>query len=145
MDRIVARARQVLSKLRRFQALTTEIKRQLYLTIVRPILEYPSVPLHSMSTNSIKKLQRVQNKATRFITNTNLTDFVPSQQLHEQCRIEPINQRLHHRAKKLWDSIGTCNYPMLQRLMQQNLGNKTSMRFPQSLGKIDNNAPEPIF
>ena len=68
-----AMAMKTLTRLQRFRNLSEKKKRKLYLTIVRPQLLYPIIPLNSISKTAHKKLQKVQNKALRFIENTTLT------------------------------------------------------------------------
>ena len=40
------------------------------------------IPLNTISEESTRNLQEVQNKALRFIENTSLKDEIPSQLLH---------------------------------------------------------------
>ncbi|KAF2343873.1 hypothetical protein FHG87_025371, partial [Trinorchestia longiramus] len=94
-----------LSRLYRFRYMHTETKRKLYLAYVRSALIYPVIPLHTLSPSSISKLQRVQNKATRFITNAEWHDFNTSAQLHRQTKLAPINTLLHEHAKRIWTNI----------------------------------------
>ncbi|KAF2351008.1 hypothetical protein FHG87_018233, partial [Trinorchestia longiramus] len=76
-----------------------DTKRKLYLAYVRSALIYPAIPLRTLSPSSISKLQSVQNKATRFITNAEWQDFNTSAQLHRQTKLAPINTLLHEHAK----------------------------------------------
>ena len=139
------RARQQLTKLRRFCDLTEKTKRQLYLTLIRPILEYPPIPLHTLTSNSIKKLQIVQNDATRFITNIRYPDMIRSEILHNRCNLQPLNQLLFRRAENIWHAIENENYPMMQRLLDQYNGGKTYTQFPSSLNAIKRRLPQPMF
>jgi hypothetical protein len=94
-----------LSKLYRFMHLSPTTKRRLYLAFVRSALIYPIIPLHTMSPTSISKLQKVQNRALRFITNTNIMEHITSKSLHEQVNIPPINTLLHEHAHKIWTNM----------------------------------------
>ena len=58
-------------------------------------MEYPAIQLSDSNKTNISKLQRIQNKATRFITNSKLLDFNKSEVLHQRTKLEPINKRLH--------------------------------------------------
>ena len=129
----VSRAREQLSKLKRFSGLSNKIKCQLYKSLVRPILEYPPVPLYRLSKNNIKRLQRIQNKATRFITNTRYPTLITSENLHQICNLEPLNQRLYNRAKNIWESINIQQYEMMHRLQLQEWGHREYVQFPSSL------------
>ena len=55
------RAGATLGKLRRFTAFRSRIKLHLYKTLVRPLLEYPAVPLHVAKPTPHQKLKAVQN------------------------------------------------------------------------------------
>ena len=101
-----------LHKIHRFYHLPPNIKRTLYLTLVRSALIYPPIPLHTLSRTAISHLQKVQNKALKFITNTHWSDFISSQTLHEQCNIPTINTVLHQHARKTWSTIKTYD-PLL--------------------------------
>ena len=54
-ERKVNASRQMV-KLRRFKKLTAERKIALYKTMIRPLLEYPAVPICTTSKSNIKKL-----------------------------------------------------------------------------------------
>lgn len=141
----VAQAKRQLTKLERFSNLSQKAKRNLYLALVRPILEYPPVPLHKLTNNNIKKLQRVQNKATKFITNTRYPTIISSKDLHEVCNIQPMNQLLHRRAKAIWSSIVDKNYPMMNRMIQQENGPKSYIQFPTTFMNVNDQLPRPIY
>ena len=97
IDNICRRANTEISKLYRFNTAPQKIIRVLYLTLIRPILEYPCVQLSNTGITNTRKLQRVQNKATRFITSTKIRDRKTSRSLHVLCNIDPWNIRLHKR------------------------------------------------
>ena len=137
-------AHQQLTKLSRFRQLDTDIKRRLYLTLVRPILEYPAVPLHLGAKSSILKLQRVQNRATRFITNTYYPEVQSSEALHARSKLVPLNQLLHKRASDIWRKIDSMNYDFRTRLDQQVRG-EFQTRFPSSMLKALGPLPDPIY
>ena len=100
INSISHRAKSELSKLYRFQTAPEFIKKRLYLTLIRPILEYPCLEVHSASLSLLRKLQVVQNKALRFITNTTWRDFVSSEALHLRLKLDPMNIRLFSLAYK---------------------------------------------
>ena len=102
----LGRCYQTLNKLyTHFNQLNTYNKRKLYLTLIRPILTYPPIPLHTLSTAQQRKLQRVQNNATRYIQNTRITDFISSETLHRRSYLTPLNIILHQQATKTWNTI----------------------------------------
>ena len=100
-----AMAMKTLTRLQRFRNLSEKNKRKLYLTIVRPQLLYPIIPLNSISKTAHKKLQKVQNKALRFIENTTLNDRIPSTTLHARNKLPTINTYLHRRAINVWTQL----------------------------------------
>ena len=63
IDNICKRAKTEISKLYRFNTAPQKIKRVLYLTLIRPILEYLCVQLSNTGITITRKLQRIQNKA----------------------------------------------------------------------------------
>ena len=94
-----------LTRLQRFRNLSKKNKRKLYITIVRCKLVYPPIPMHTASKTQISTLQKVQNRATRLITNTTKTDRQRSERLHELAVLEPINVTLHRLAENIWTNI----------------------------------------
>ena len=91
---IINRSQACLAKMYRFRSAPESIKRYLYITLIRPLLEYPCVQLNKAGIRDKSKLQKIQNKALRFICNVNLRDRVRSEALHDHCKIDPINVRL---------------------------------------------------
>ena len=120
---ITQRAQQAnitLTKLKRFSTCTTRTKLRLYTSIIRPVLEFPPVPLHLASNNQMIKLQRIQNKALRWATNTCYPDTTTTQTLHERHKILPLNVRLHNRARKTWRRLAMLEDPNYTRLNETN-------------------------
>lgn len=99
------RAEAQLDKLDRFRELPAQIKLRLYKSIVRPLLDYPAVPMHALSPSALSPLQVVQNKATRFVLGVRWWEFRSSEDLHGELELEPVNQRLYHMADKIWSRI----------------------------------------
>ena len=139
-------ARSKLLKLYRFGKLLPHTKQHLYTAIVRSALLYPTIPLHTLSKTQTLKLQRVQNQALRYITNTSLIDHIHSQALHEQQNIAPINITLHRQAKALWEKI-VLNNPEIDDqfpLMDDHFHNSHS-RFPSSRKIASLPEPAPLY
>ena len=97
-----ARCQNALARLERFRALPWEVKRQLYCALVRPILEYPPVPQHLLSKNQFQHLQRVQNRAVRWMLNRGLADGFRTETLHQWVGVEALNVRMHRLAGGVW-------------------------------------------
>lgn len=108
----VAIAKSNLNKLYRFKHLSPKLKKLLYIATVRSALIYPTIPLHTLAKTPMQKLQRVQNRAVRFITNTSLLDRITSETLHHRCNLSPVNTILHDQAQKIWQDI-QINHPEL--------------------------------
>ena len=109
VDENIKTAKLELNKLYRFRYLKQKIKVRLYKTKVLPLLTYASVPLNICSSSQIKRLQIVQNKAIRWITNTyypNICNIVNQQEL---LKIEPIKDRIDRLAQNVWFKIETEN------------------------------------
>ena len=96
----VARANTQLQNLYRFKCAPSKIKLHLYKTLIRPILEYPSTLLSTTSKTDIQKLQKVQNRALRFIFDTQWDDFIPNTTLHRRAKIPSMHDRLANLTKK---------------------------------------------
>ena len=65
-DRI-RKAKTELGRLNRFRSLTPKTKAHLYKAFILPIMEYPIIPLCGISKSNKIKIQRIQNKAVKFI------------------------------------------------------------------------------
>ena len=135
-------ASKTLCKLQRFRNLSTHNKRRLYLTIVRPQLLYPIIPLNTISQASIRKLQQIQNKALRFIENTRLIDKIPTSLLHERNRLPAVNIYLHERSKDIWSKLRDKNPHIYNNIKPRPNDQQRNSRFPTSF-KI-NNTPNPL-
>ena len=64
-------------------------------------------------------MQRVQNRALRFITNTSLTQRVRSETLHNTCNIGPLNLHtcIHILAKKARKTMQHTHPKLYQQLV----------------------------
>ena len=137
-----AMAMKTLTRLQRFRNLSEKNKRKLYLTIVRPQLLYPIIPLNSISKTAHKKLQKVQNKALRFIENTTLNDRIPSTTLHARNKLPTINTYLHRRAINVWTQLQDKNPELYDKLKPNEGDPRRHSRFPSTF--LTTNSPEPL-
>ena len=123
--------------------LSEKNKRKLYLTIVRPQLLYPIIPLNIISKTAHKKLQKVQNKALRFIENTTLNDRIISTTLHARNKLPTINTYLHRRAINVWTQLLQDKNPELYDKLKPNEEDpRRHSRFPSTF--LTTNSPEPL-
>ena len=98
-----------LSKLYRLRYLKRSLKVRLYKSKVLPHLTYSSVPLNICSESQLKRLQVIQNKAIRWITNTHYPLICDINEQQNLLKIEPIKERIFRLAHKIWDKIETEN------------------------------------
>lgn len=133
-----------LTKLLRFKDLPPKTKKDLYLTYVRPALIYPIIPIHTQSKTQISKLQKIQNKAIRFITGTSRADHITSEFLHQLIELPPINVILHEQANKIWTKIET-NIPTLYNSLNIPPDASEHNRFRSSKRIAEQPTPEPIY
>ena len=103
----INKAKGQLGKLFRFRHLSMKNKRKIYIATIRSILEYPPIILHAQSTTTQKKMQIIQNKAARIITNTRRLDRKTNVETNQRAQLEPVNMVIHKRAQKIWTKIDT--------------------------------------
>lgn len=139
-------ARNNLDKLYRFIHLSANNKRKLYIALVRSALTYPIIPTHTASKTAISKLQKIQNRATRFITNTHWTDFRSSEFLHLTSRLPPINSFLYQSALDLWNKIEITDPDLYNQLtFPDELVPHQHRSFQSSFIKKSEPQPEPKY
>lgn len=63
---------------------------QLYKSIIRPILVYPSIPLNILSKSRMIKLQAVWNQALIWTADVGHPKIPPVEQIHEYFRVKPL-------------------------------------------------------
>ncbi len=132
----------VLTNLRRFRNLSTKVKTTLIKTLLIPILEYPPIPLCSVSLHQKKNLQTVLNKALRFI-NCNEEERNTAEQLHMKFNITPLNIIIDKRAKKTWETIRAFEPEQYNILTTNN--NREHRWFPKASKTINDNTPEAVI
>ena len=135
-----------LNKIQRFNRLKTKTKLRLYKALVRPALTYPIIPMNTYCPSNMKKLQRVQNRALRFATNTKWDDFRTSRSLHEETNMEPINIYIHRLSSKTWQKIQDY-FPQTYTQLKNEVPStrRRNIRFPSSRIIAEANTPTPIY
>ena len=116
----IGHAKSQLLKLRRFYKIKPELMIRLYLTLIRPIMEYPIIPIALTSKNNIRKMQVVQNKALRQAVKGTDDNQLTIKEIHEKYGIEAVNVRLSTRLAKLWQKIERTQPDLHQRTMDAN-------------------------
>ena len=134
-----------LSKLHRFKSLNIKNKLKLYNALIRSTLIYPPVILNTIAKSPMLKLQRVQNKALKYSTNTRWDEFRTIDSLHQQTNTLPINIIIHQQAKSTWQNI-RINLPNIYETLQENNPPEiVNSRFPSSRRAAERPQPLPIY
>ena len=142
----INKAKIELSKLKRFKNLTPKIKTHLYKAFIQPIMEYPILPLCGISKSNIMKIQRIQNRAIKFIT-SNDNEHLTIQQAHEKYNVTAINVRFHNRGKKTWQKLARTEPDLVQRSTNENENNefKDHYWWRRIASSIQDEEPDPIY
>ena len=91
------------------------------------------------------QLQRVQNQALKFITNTELDDFRSMHSLHQQIDLQPIDLIIHQQAKITLQNVQT-NLPNIFMQFQENHPPiPVNTRFSSSRRTAERPQPLPIY
>ena len=81
--------------------LSTQTRVRLYKTLIRPILEYPPIPICVTSQSNLLRLQRVQNIAIRVAAKEKPGEVrSTNEQLHYEHNLDTINTRIFDQAQK---------------------------------------------
>ena len=116
--------------------------------MIRPIFEYPIIPLCISSKTNIKKMQQFQNKILRAATRENEEDReLPIEELHQRYRIEAINTRLYRLASKVWQNLILNNEELANMSQEENNNVATQDHFwwRRISPYIDSGEPQPDF
>ena len=115
-------ARATLTKLKRFKKLKPKTKGYLYKTLIRSAMEYPNVPSCVMSRTNRNKIQKCQNNTIRRYIHVNVDEKARNEnieELHTRYKIEPVNTRMHRRAKKTWEKLQEIDETLCDKSMEQ--------------------------
>ena len=139
-------ARCQLSKLKRFYKLKPELKIRLYRTLIRPIMEYPIVPIALASKMNISKMQIVQNMALKQAVRDTEDRFMTLEDIHEKYEMEAINVRLATRLAELWSKFELTHPELYKKTLDANdVGLRDHYWWPR-VGRVAAlDPPEPIY
>ena len=144
-----SKARVQLGKLHRFRTLDSKIKRHLYTALVRPILEYPPIPLHTAKISNIRKLQTVQSIAVRWINGKEYPQRrSTNEELHRKHKLEAINVRLHNLARRIWERATEDDDTNIQRIAAREellTPDQEHTWWPRSKVRAMADPPEPLY
>lgn len=141
---ITGKGKSALSSLYRFKMLNSKIKSHLVKSYILPLLEYPPVPLNTISNTQKLKLQRVLNKALRYAENEHYPFNYNTEQLHNIHKITALNTRIHRRATKIWQKLEETRDQNYAKITNQEYGRMHNW-FPSSLLHINRPPPNPIY
>lgn len=128
-------------KLKRFNKFQPKNKLHLYKAFVLPQLEYARIPTNVFSPTKRLKLQRIQNKALRWINNDRPPFSTTIEDLYSHYKLQPISIRLHNQAYKLFDRLRDLYPEVIDRWEQE--GHVSSHRW-WSLALVSENAAPPV-
>ena len=121
IDELVKRLRHRINQLKpllgRLSPLSTEIKRLIYLSLVRPIWQYGSSLWGSACASQIQRIQTQQNRVLRLITNAPW--FVRNTVLHRDLDIQEVKQVIQNSYTQLHSSLNSHPNPVTQDLARR--------------------------
>ena len=142
----IATAAQQLLKLRRFYRLRPELQIRLYLTLIRPIMEYPPIPVALASRASIMKMQRVQNRALIQAVKGTEDRQLTIKEIHEKYGVDAINVRLAARLTKTWSKVEESHQELYDRsTAANNSGIRDHAWWPRAGRVAALDPPEPLY
>ena len=100
VNKLISKAKVSLNKLYRFSSAPPKVKLIFIKTLVRPLLEFPISQLTNIGKGNKSKMQKIQNRALRFVKNLKLSDRKRSKDLHEELKMTPLNVRINKLANK---------------------------------------------
>ena len=108
-------AKTQVQKLKRFKDMSTNTRLYLYKTLIRPILEYPIIPICIAKKSNIIKMQAIQSNYIRSAARINpLEENYTNEALHVKYNIEAINVRFHNLAQRTWAKLENINPEIVQ-------------------------------
>ena len=136
-----------LIKLKRFRHMDTEIRVYLYKSMVRPVLEYPSIMTCLISKRNKLELQKTQSKALRQAKKENFRLHVSTnEEIHDALNIEPLNVRIHNLALSEWRKLENINPELIEqtRRCSTDIGYQDHTWWPRIESTLSENE-EPIY
>ena len=130
-----------LTALKALSGTSKEIKLRLVKALVRPILEYPPIPLDTVRITNKQKMQTVQNKAIEWVLGRKRRREERMEDLHMELNLEPLNIRIKNLSRKIWSKLEAVNnndiYEYLKRRHQETANSNEHYWWPSSLLKKD--------
>ena len=145
INEMKAKAKGALIQLYRFKNLPEKIKLHLVKACILPILQYPAIPLVTASQNNILKLQRIQNRALKFVYNEYYPYTRTIRSLHDQSQLEPLNVTLYTRAQNIMEKVTNMEDAKFKEILQNYDINKSHTWFPKTKSKLQRGQPNKIY
>lgn len=142
---IIAKSKKRLSELYRFRKLPEKIRTHLIKAFILPLLQYPPIPLVTISKTKQGKLQKVLNQALRFAYDERYPYRRPLQTLHEHANIKPINYTLYERASAILEKTQELGDPHMDYIIDNYEIDKTHLYFGKTKKVLDRGPPELIY
>ena len=139
------KGKKALTELQRFKNLPTKIKLHLVKAFILPILQYPTIPLVTVSKSNFLKLQTVQNNALRFAHNERYPYERNTETLHAISGIEPINYSLYTKAAKLYDKVTALEDTSMENIQDNYEENINHGWFRKARVTLDRGPPRRMF
>lgn len=80
----IGRAKTELTKLKRFAGIKPELMLRLFMTLIRPIMEYPIVPVALAAKTTQLRMQQVQNRALKMAVKGTPDRYLTAKEIHEK-------------------------------------------------------------
>ena len=129
-DKII-KAKTAISSLRRFWHFPEKLKLYLVKTMILPLIDYSPIPTHMASRTRMLKLQRLQNRALRFVTDQRYPYTENTEAQHRRLNVQLVSTRLRDTARKIWTKLDQQDDQDYQHV--KDLDNSTNMEHPWSL------------
>ena len=140
------KAKTALKSLYRFWHFTEQLKLYLVKTKLLPILDYSPIPTHTASRTKMLELQRIQNKALRYVTGQRYPYTESTEAQHHRLNVKPISTRNREAAHKIWKKLHTQEDPNYRHIKE--CDENTDMDhswFPRSLKSLREPPPDHPF
>lgn len=115
----------------RKSSLKMECGTLIYTSIIRPIFTYGSSVWSSTSKTNIHKLQVLQNKVIRIITNAQW--YVRNTQLHKETEIPPIEEYIRKSSKNFYHNMHNCSGAVHYNIGNRQLHTRLKRKLPIDL------------
>ena len=142
-----AMARAQLRRLKRFRKMTTKTQIHLYKAFIRPLLEYPTIPLCTASKTGMQRMQRVQSIALRRAAKIRpRQENSTNMDIHRRYQMEPINIRLFNQTAKIWQKLEAQEHNLTGQAVELNRGHPKDHSWWPTIGSyMRGGPPEPRY